>query len=176
MSVPSALRAPAPVNQGVRLFVNVRQTAIRQVTLQSFMNKDRSLTALFIAAILAVLPPQGIAQVQEQITLAQLEQMFSNMRAKTNWNVDGPLLWGYFFFDPNPEKLKRANAELEALGYRTVNLEKVDGAQIFRLHVERVEIHTPATLNSRNLQFYALAKKHGVESYDGMDVGPAPVK
>ncbi len=140
------------------------------------MNKTRSFTALFIAALLAFLSPQGFAQVQEQIPLAQLEQMFSNMRAKTKWNVDGPLLWGYFFFDPNPEKLKRANAELEALGYRTVDLEKVDGGQIFRLHVERVEVHTPATLNSRNLQFYALAKKHGIESYDGMDVGPAPAK
>lgn len=38
------------------------------------------------------------------ITLQNLKQMFANMRAQTKWNVDGEMLWGYFFTDSIPEK------------------------------------------------------------------------
>lgn len=100
--------------------------------------------------------------------------MFADMRAKTKWNIDGPLLWGYFFIDPSAEKLKQASANLEALGYRVVSLEKIANKQVFRLHVERVETHTPASLSARNDEFYALADNYSLASYDGMDVGPAP--
>jgi hypothetical protein len=98
--------------------------------------------------------------------------MFTDMRAKTKWNVDGPLLWGYFFFDPSVEKLKQAAADLEAAGYRIVSIEKVAAKEVFRLHVERVEAHTPASLNARNTEFYSLAAKYSLASCDGMDVGP----
>jgi hypothetical protein len=34
-----------------------------------------------------------------------------------------------------------------------------------------VEKHSPETLYDRNAEFYKLAEKFGLESYDGMDVG-----
>ncbi|HVY07703.1 MAG TPA: ribonuclease E inhibitor RraB [Burkholderiales bacterium] len=98
--------------------------------------------------------------------------MFANMRAKAPWNIDGPLLWGYFFLDPSREKLEQAAGELQSAGYRVVGIAKVQGQQRFRLHVERVEIHTPATLDARNQELYAFADRLGLASYDGMDVGP----
>ncbi|MES2510242.1 MAG: ribonuclease E inhibitor RraB [Pseudomonadota bacterium] len=101
--------------------------------------------------------------------------MFSNIRTKTKWDVDGPLLWGYFFFDQNQEKLKQAASELEGTGFRVVGLEQVEGKAFFRLHVEKVEVHTPASLHARNSEFYLLADRLSIASYDGMDVGPAPV-
>jgi hypothetical protein len=100
--------------------------------------------------------------------------MFSNMRAKAPWNVDGPLLWGYFFFDPSSSKLHRAASELQVAGYRIVSVQEVPGKGVFRLHVEKVEVHSPESLHTRNGEFYRLAEKHGIASYDGMDVGPAP--
>jgi len=104
--------------------------------------------------------------------------MFANMRAKAPWNLDGPLLWGYFFFDPSREKLEQAASELQSAGYHVVGIAQIEGQQRFRLHVERVEVHTPATLDARNQQLYALADRLGLSSYDGMDVGPvqAPTK
>ena len=114
-----------------------------------------------------------MAQVQKRIEFSQLEGMFSNIRAKTKWNVDGPLLWGYFFFDPSAEKLKTLASELEAAGYTVVDLRKVTQRNSFLLHVERVETHSPTTLHTRNAEFYKLAEKYSVASYDGMDVGPA---
>jgi len=112
------------------------------------------------------------AQGPKRIPLSQIEAMFANMRAKAPWNVDGPLLWGYFFFDPNREKLEQAATELQTAGYRVVGIEQVQGKQSLRLHVERIETHTPASLDTRNQEFYALAARLGLSSYDGMDVGP----
>ena len=131
------------------------------------------LNFLLVAAFAGMTLP-SLAQATRKISLSQLEDMFANMRAKTRWNVDGPLLWGYFFFDSSSAKLKRASTELEALGYRVVGIQPVQGGPQLRLHVEKVEVHTPATLHARNVEFYALAERLTMASYDGMDVGPAP--
>lgn len=131
-----------------------------------------SVTLALLVSLVAM-STSSHAQAPQRIQLSQLEAMFANMRAKAPWNVDGPLLWGYFFFDPEQVKLERAAAELKTVGYRVVGIERVEGRQLFRLHVERVETHTPATLHARNQQLYSLAERLGLASYDGMDVGPA---
>jgi Regulator of ribonuclease activity B len=117
---------------------------------------------------------EALSQSTRRIPLAQLEEMFKNMRAQTKWNVDGPLLWGYFFIDPSRAKLKQFASVLEGAGYRVVGLEQVSGEKVFRLHAERIETHSPASLDARNRDLNALAEKHLVASYDGMDVGPIP--
>lgn len=112
--------------------------------------------------------------LSKQITFQMLETMFANIRKYTKWNIDGPLLWGYVFLDPSPEKLKEAAAELEALGYRIAGIEPVEEKEIFRLHIERSEAHTAASLHARNTEFYAFEERHALASYDGMKVGPLP--
>ncbi len=97
--------------------------------------------------------------------------MFANMRANTKWDVDGELLWGYFFTDPDPKKLERIVEPLTSSGYRFVSIYETDDKSTYFLHVERVEKHSPETLYDRNAEFYKLAEKFGLESYDGMDVG-----
>ena len=126
--------------------------------------------SLFTAASLTEVE----AQSSQRIQLSQLEAMFSNMRAKAPWNVDGPLLWGYFFFDPSREKLQDAAKELTAANYRIVDIVEVPGRNTFRLHVEKIEVHSPTSLHSRNNEMYELASKYKLASYDGMYVGPAP--
>jgi hypothetical protein len=127
--------------------------------------------AFFIAVPFAWTPVQ--AQDRPHIKREQIDSMFSAMRAKAPWYVDGPLLWGYFFFAPSRERLEQVATELEGKGYHVVGIEAPRGK--LRLHVERVERHTPASLDARNEEFYALAERYGV-SYDGMDVGPAQVQ
>jgi hypothetical protein len=109
------------------------------------------------------------------ITLDQLNLMFENMRANPGykkWGIDGSLLWGYFFTDPNPKKLRPVADYLTKNGYRFVSIYPTDDNKTYFLHVERVEHHTPESLNVRNHEFYKLADKYHLESYDGMDVGP----
>jgi hypothetical protein len=110
------------------------------------------------------------------ITLQDLEKMFANMRAETKWDVDGEMLWGYFFTDTDPKKLERVVQPLTNAGYRFVSIYETDDKSTHFLHVERVEKHTPQTLHARNAEFYKLAEEHGLDSYDGMDVGPVLTK
>lgn len=109
------------------------------------------------------------------IELGMLEDMFSGMRANTNWNVDGPMLWGYFFTDRSIEKLQSAAAHLTAQGYRFVGIHQTDDGDTRVLHVERVEVHSPQTLFARNEELDELADRFGLDTYDGMAVGPTPV-
>jgi len=112
------------------------------------------------------------------ISLEQLEQMFANIQDGPGWDMSRPMLWGYFFTDRSREKLASLAARLDQDGYRFVDLfipELDDGAEsYFFLHVEKAEAHTPVSLHQRNTQFYQLAQVCGVDSYDGVDVGPLP--
>jgi len=107
-----------------------------------------------------------------KITLQNLEDMFANMRAKTKWDVDGEMLWGYFFTDPDPKKLEPVAEHLSRDGYRVVSIYETDDKSTHFLHIERVEKHTPQTLHSCNADLGRLASKFALECYDGMDVGP----
>lgn len=108
-----------------------------------------------------------------RITLPELEDMFSQMRLQSAMNVDGPLLWGYFFTDRDATKLRPVADHLASQGYRVVSIYPTDDGSTNFLHVEKVETHTPRSLDARNASFYALAERFGLETYDGMDVGPA---
>jgi hypothetical protein len=107
------------------------------------------------------------------MTIEHLERMFADMRAQTKWNVDGNMLWGYFFTDPDTNKLKRAADRLSAAGYEVADIYPTDDSSTSVLRVEKVETHTAQTLDTRNGEFEKLAAELGLESYDGMDVGPA---
>ena len=105
------------------------------------------------------------------IPFEQLQEMFGNIRRTTKWDVDGPMLWGYFFMHSAAEPLQMTSDFLEASGYRVVGLNE-NGPGLFVLHVERVETHSAETLFARNAELYKVADRFGLDSYDGMDVGP----
>ena len=76
-----------------------------------------------------------------------------------------------------PAKLERVVPLLERNGYKFVEIFLADKENkrepdVWWLHVEKVEIHTPNTLNERNKVFYKFADENDLASYDGMDVGP----
>ena len=110
------------------------------------------------------------------ITIEQLEGMFTNMAKNPGWNLKEPLLWGYFFTNDTPEPLEKAKKSLIGSGYRFVDIfisdkDSPDDPDLFWLHVEKEEVHTPSSLDKTNNKFYILAHKLGLKSYDGMDVG-----
>ena len=113
-----------------------------------------------------------IRTLKNMIPLEDLEEMFSSMRTETGWDVEGELLWGYYFTDPDEAKLERAAQQLVAAGYDFVLIARADDDSTCVLHVERAEKHTPKTLHARNAELDRLAAKLGLESYDGMDAGP----
>ena len=111
------------------------------------------------------------------IDIASLEAMFSNIQESTDWNIDGPMLWGYFFTDSSADTLRTLASELDQQGYRFVDMftpELDDGQdEYYFLHVEKIEPHSVLSPHQRNQELYVLADRFGVDAYDGMDVGPA---
>ena len=111
-----------------------------------------------------------------RIERVELVEMFENIRAKTTWNMSCDMLWGYFFTDSDPEKLVHAGDLLAERGYRVVSVRppEDDPAGLHWLHVERVETHSVDSLYARNSELNDFAEELELNSYDGMDVGPAP--
>jgi len=104
-----------------------------------------------------------------------LQFSFSEIR-NAGWNPDGDLLWGYFFIDNDPKKFRTLRISLEQMGFTFVDISELEDENDqpsgeYRLHVERVETHGPASLAKRNVEFTDLALEFGVRAYDGWDVG-----
>lgn len=111
------------------------------------------------------------------IYLEQLDEMFTNIAENTDWDISGNMLWGYFFTHSEPAKLEKAKEILLSKGYRFVEIylsdkDEQDEPDKFWLHVEKVETHSPNSLDERNNELYIFANEFGLDSYDGMDIGP----
>jgi hypothetical protein len=55
-----------------------------------------------------------------------LQAMFAEMRETTTWDVDGELLWSYFFTDPVAATLLAAGSELGKLGFTVVGVDEAE--------------------------------------------------
>lgn len=105
--------------------------------------------------------------------------MFENIADRGEWDMSQPMLWGYFFTNHEPGALHEAIKDLERDHYEFVDLyqsEQDDSAvdDLWWLHVQRVEAHTVDSLFAQNERLSEFAARHNIDSYDGMDVGPAP--
>lgn len=111
------------------------------------------------------------------ISLEQLKDMFGHMKKETKWDLSKEMLWGYFFTHKEPKLLESTSILLQQKGFNVVNIYLSDNEEpqeidMYSLHVEKIEIHSPETLDKRNNELYIFANKHGIDKYDGMDVGP----
>lgn len=114
------------------------------------------------------------------ISPEMIEDLFERTRqlrreGQVAWDIDAVCRWSYFFVDSSREKLVKAGRELEEAGYEPIGFleprpEHDDQATIY-LRVDRVEKHTVASLLARNDSLYAVAARHGLRAYDGMDCG-----
>jgi hypothetical protein len=132
-------------------------------------------------AFVAVLFVLGAADAwSSSISRERLQAMFAQMQQQSHWDLNKPLLWGYFFISPTREPLDKAAPPLAAMGYRVVGISPLGKPPSpvpdrWRPHVDRVEIHTGDSLDARNHEFNEFARVNGIALYDGMDVGPVSV-
>jgi len=115
-------------------------------------------------------PPEDSCIDEERLT-----KTLKNIRKETKWQLEGPMLWGYFFLDDDLPRLTKVLEELERDGYRFVEIiARKSSRGTFLLHVQRVEALSADALRKRNQTFCALADRMGMRSYEGMEVAPAP--
>ena len=101
--------------------------------------------------------------------LERLTEIFNKMQAD-GWNIQSNLNWGFFFVDPDKEKLKRVYEELKDNNYVLEDIYQPDDEEFWTLHVSKIETLTSEKLHKRNIAFNELADYCEVESYDGWDV------
>jgi hypothetical protein len=106
-----------------------------------------------------------------------LKEMFDSIAAKGQWNMSQPMLWGYFFTHGDPKRLQEVVPILQSRDYEFVEIFKTERddpakADLWWLHVQRVEVHSVDSLFARNEQLGDFAIKHSLDSYDSMDVRP----
>jgi hypothetical protein len=133
--------------------------------------------ALVVVIFLSFGTALSHAQELQMISREQLQEMFDSMSRNPGWDTSKEMVWGYFFTHSSRPPLERAAQLLEAQGYTVVDIyladkESDDERDLWWLHVEKVEIHTEASLYARNQVLYGFADEQGLDSYDGMDVGP----
>lgn len=105
------------------------------------------------------------------ISLSQIQELFIEMHSK-GMSTDKEMLYGYFFTDKKSDVLQEMAKVLEPHGFKFVDIRK-DETDIFWLHLERIEVHTPESLHNLNSRFYKLAEEWKILSYDGFDLGNA---
>ncbi len=108
----------------------------------------------------------------------EVQEMFDSISENTDWDMSGDMLWGYFFTDADRSNLEGAVPFLDEMGYLVNSIyladkETAGEPDLWWLHIEKIETHSVGSLDTTNLILYEFAKKHGLDSYDGMDVGPA---
>jgi hypothetical protein len=90
-------------------------------------------------------------------------------------SLDRDMLWGYFFAGHKPAPLEKMRPIVEALGYTYVGIlgpsQENDDPDLMHVRIERVEKHSATSLFRRCGELSALAEKHGLETFDGFDVG-----
>jgi hypothetical protein len=114
------------------------------------------------------------------ITKEQVQGLFEHTRdllrdGEIDWDIDGSCLWSYFFVDTSKERLQQAAEHLARQGYEVMGILEPepgdDDQETLRLQVDKVEKHSVNSLMSRNIEFYALARKLQLRDYDGMECG-----
>ena len=107
----------------------------------------------------------------------QLQDMFDSISESTDWDMSGDMLWGYFFTNSDRSALEQVAPILDEMGYSVKSIylsdkDSEDESDLWWLHVEKVETHSVDSLYATNLVLHEFAEQHGIDSYDGMDVGP----
>jgi hypothetical protein len=105
------------------------------------------------------------------ITIEKIQEMYDNMH-NNGVDTDIDMLYGYFFTNSEPEKLKQVASELKPKGFEFVDIYQ-DEEGTYWLHVERIENHNAKSLLELNKTLYEVADKFQISSYDGFDVGNA---
>lgn len=92
------------------------------------------------------------------ITLTQLEEFFEATRqtyesGRAAWRIDDECRWSYFFVETDREKLMPVATHLARLGYEfigTLDPEPDDENRVFYLRMDRIERHSPVSLDELN--------------------------
>lgn len=119
-------------------------------------------------SLLSLLGCNNVSTESTKISLEEIEEMFSNMKAN-GVHTDTTLLWGYFFTSNKKDNFEKVANELKKRNFEFVEIYQADDKRYW-LHLERKEIHNAKSLYELDEELYEIATKYKI-TYDGFDVG-----
>lgn len=106
-----------------------------------------------------------------------IREIFEDAKREDNWNLEGEMLYSFYWVDKSVDKLEKLGLFLEKEGYDFVDIfelgdeESGESTGEYLLHIDKVEKHTPESLAERNVEFQKLADEYELETYDGWEFG-----
>jgi hypothetical protein len=127
-------------------------------------------TALFFCVIAAWL---YYVAPSEKAARAKVNQgVFDAIKKDSKWNMESPMLYGYFFIGEREWPLKVLGYILRIGGHRFVGIRKDDDLKKYWLHVEEVRVHNLDSISVKDVRLRQIGKIVFLSEYDGWDVGP----
>lgn len=108
--------------------------------------------------------------------IKEVTEIFADAKSEEGWNVEGEMLYSFYFVDESIEKLEKLAEHFEKESYDSINIYELGDEETqkptgeFMLHLDKTEAHTPETLVTRNEEFFKIADEYEVE-YDGWEFG-----
>ncbi len=106
-----------------------------------------------------------------------IKEIFDTAKTEDNWDLEGEMLYSYYFVDTDADKLEDLGIDLEEKGYEFLGIfelgdeDSEEPTGEYLLHIDKVEIQTPESLAKRNVEFSKLAEERKIDSYDGWEFG-----
>lgn len=139
------------------------------------------LIIIFVIGIFQLFRHQIFTQKSPQTTavetsLPELQQTFEEIDAQTDWELQSPLIWGYYFYDHDKKRLSVLRDVLKEEGFEVYELRNsASDASQYLLYVYESKVHTPESLLSQYNHILMLAHTYEVEVFDGWEVGETPL-
>ena len=108
----------------------------------------------------------------KETQLKELKEIFADAAREEGWDVEGEMLYSYYFVDDSIEKLEKLGLKFEKDGYDFINIfelgdeETNEATGEYLLHLDKTEKQTPETLNGRLAEFQKLAEENEVEDLE----------
>lgn len=106
-----------------------------------------------------------------------IREIFEQAKTEDGWNLDGEMLYSYYWVDEDADKLEKLGNHLHEQGYDFIDIfelgdeETEESTGEYLLHIDKIETHTPESLAERNVEFQKLADEYEIASYDGWEFG-----
>lgn len=149
-------------------FQNSDMNERRDLLILSLLNSLKLLNEKYMIADFKNLYLELNQKLKMDSNIKRLEETFAKM-ITDDFEIESPLLWGFYFVDSNKDNLLDVYNELKDSNYTLVSLDKQDDDK-WQLFVTKVETMTPERLSKRITAFHELADYCQVESFDGWDV------
>lgn len=114
--------------------------------------------------------------LDRETQLKEIREIYADAAREEGWDVEGELLYSYYFVDESFDKLEKLAQHFENENYDFINIYELGDEETnepsgeFLLHIDKTEKQTPEALVERVDEFLKLAEEYEVE-FDGWEFG-----